>query len=315
MQHIQSTADRVIDNVSTVIVGKQGAIELVVIALLSSGHVLIEDVPGVGKTTLAKSIARSLGLTFNRIQFTPDLLPSDVTGVTIFNQQTSEFEFRHGPVMSQIVLADEVNRATPKTQSALLEAMEENQTTVDGKTYALPDPFLVFATQNPIEYEGTFPLPEAQLDRFLMRVSLGYPDREHELQILGDRQHEQPIDTVQQVLDANDILSIQESVQHIYVDELVHGYIVDVVRATREHPDVYLGASPRASLGLFRSGQALAAIRGRGYVVPDDVKYLAEAVIAHRIIVSPAARIRNIDTRTVVSDVLDSVPVPGASAT
>ena len=214
MQHIQSTADRVIDNVSTVIVGKKGAIELVVIALLSSGHVLIEDVPGVGKTTLAKSIARSLGLTFNRIQFTPDLLPSDVTGVTIFNQQTSEFEFRHGPVMSQIVLADEVNRATPKTQSALLEAMEENQTTVDWKTYALPDPFLVFATQNPIEYEGTFPLPEAQLDRFLMRVSLGYPDREHELQILGDRQHEQPIDTVQQVLDANDIRSIQELLGH-----------------------------------------------------------------------------------------------------
>lgn len=315
MQNIQSTADRVIDNVSTVIVGKQSAIELVVIALLSSGHVLIEDVPGVGKTTLAKSIARSLGLTFNRIQFTPDLLPSDVTGVTIFNQQTSEFEFRHGPVMSQIVLADEVNRATPKTQSALLEAMEENQTTVDGKTYALPDPFLVFATQNPIEYEGTFPLPEAQLDRFLMRVSLGYPDREHELQILGDRQHEQPIDTVQQVIDANDIRSIQEAVQHIYVDELVSGYIVDLIRATREHPDIYLGASPRASLGLFRSGQALAAIRGRGYVVPDDVKHLAEAVIAHRIIVSPAARIRNIDTRNIVSDVLTSVPVPGASAT
>ncbi len=315
MQNIQSTADRVIDNVSTVIVGKQSAIELVVIALLSSGHVLIEDVPGVGKTTLAKSIARSLGLTFNRIQFTPDLLPSDVTGVTIFNQQTSEFEFRHGPVMSQIVLADEVNRATPKTQSALLEAMEENQTTVDGKTYALPDPFLVFATQNPIEYEGTFPLPEAQLDRFLMRVSLGYPDREHELQILGDRQHEQPIDTVQQVIDANDIRSIQEAVQHIYVDELVSGYIVDLIRATREHPDIYLGASPRASLGLFRSGQALAAIRGRGYVVPDDVKHLAEPVIAHRIIVSPAARIRNIDTRNIVSDVLTSVPVPGASAT
>jgi MoxR-like ATPase len=315
VQNIQSTADRVIDNVSTVIVGKQSAIELVVIALLSSGHVLIEDVPGVGKTTLAKSIARSLGLTFNRIQFTPDLLPSDVTGVTIFNQQTSEFEFRHGPVMSQIVLADEVNRATPKTQSALLEAMEENQTTVDGKTYALPDPFLVFATQNPIEYEGTFPLPEAQLDRFLMRVSLGYPDREHELQILGDRQHEQPIDTVQQVIDANDIRSIQEAVQHIYVDELVSGYIVDLIRATREHPDIYLGASPRASLGLFRSGQALAAIRGRGYVVPDDVKHLAEPVIAHRIIVSPAARIRNIDTRNIVSDVLTSVPVPGASAT
>jgi MoxR-like ATPase len=193
--------------------------------------------------------------------------------------------------------------------------MEENQTTVDGKTYALPDPFLIFATQNPIEYEGTFPLPEAQLDRFLMRVSLGYPDREHELKILGDRQHEQPLDTIQQVIDANDIRSIQEAVQHIYVDELVCGYIVDVIRATRDHPDIYLGASPRASLGLFRSCQALAAIRGRGYVVPDDVKHLAEAVISHRIIVSPAARIRTIDTRNIVSDVLDSVPVPGASAT
>ncbi|HCU72283.1 MAG: AAA family ATPase [Chloroflexi bacterium] len=315
MQHIESTANRVIDNVSTVIVGKQNAIELVVIALLSSGHVLIEDVPGVGKTTLAKSIARSLGLTFNRIQFTPDLLPSDVTGVTIFNQQTSEFEFRHGPVMSQIVLADEVNRATPKTQSALLEAMEENQTTVDGKTHALPEPFLVFATQNPIEYEGTFPLPEAQLDRFLLRVNLGYPDREHELKILGDRQREQPIDTVQPVIDANDIRSIQNAVQDVYVDELVYGYIVDIVRATRKHPDIYLGASPRASLGLFRSTQALAAIRGRGYVVPDDVKHLAESVIAHRIIVSPAARIRNIETRNIVFEILDSVPVPGASAT
>ena len=217
--------------------------------------------------------------------------------------------------MSQIVLADEVNRATPKTQSALLEAMEENQTTVDGKTHALPEPFLVFATQNPIEYEGTFPLPEAQLDRFLLRVNLGYPDREHELKILGDRQREQPIDTVQPVIDANDIRSIQNAVQDVYVDELVYGYIVDIVRATRKHPDIYLGASPRASLGLFRSTQALAAIRGRGYVVPDDVKHLAESVIAHRIIVSPAARIRNIETRNIVFEILDSVPVPGASAT
>ena len=315
MQDIQATASRVIDNVSTVIVGKQNAIELVVVALLSSGHVLIEDVPGVGKTTLAKSIARSLGLTFNRIQFTPDLLPSDVTGVTIFNQQTHEFEFRHGPIMSQIVLADEINRATPKTQSALLEAMEESQTTVDGTTYALPKPFLVLATQNPIEYEGTFPLPEAQLDRFLLRVNLGYPDRDNELKVLRDRQHEQPIDVVQQVINTEDIRSIQDAVHDIYVDELVYGYIVDVIRATREHPDLYLGASPRASLGLFRSGQALAAIRGRNYVIPDDVKHLAEAVISHRIIISPAARIRNVDTRNIVSDVLDSVPVPGASAT
>ena len=314
MQDIRSVASRIIDNVATVIVGKRDAIELVVVALLANGHILIEDVPGVGKTTLAKAISRSVGLSFKRVQFTPDLLPSDVTGVTIFNQKTREFEFRQGPVMAQIVLADEVNRATPKTQSALLEAMEERQITVDGTTYALPEPFLVLATQNPIEYEGTFPLPEAQLDRFLMRVNLGYPERQDELQVLATRQREQPIDDIQQIVTLEEVFTAQEAVKEVYVDPLVSNYIVDITRATREHADVYLGASPRGSLGLFRSGQALAAVAGRDYVVPDDVKRLAESVLSHRVIVSPAARIRSVDTRAIVAGILDYVPVPGASA-
>ncbi|MCY3749306.1 MAG: MoxR family ATPase [Chloroflexi bacterium] len=314
MQDIRTVANRIIDNVATVIVGKRDAIELVVVALLSDGHILIEDVPGVGKTTLAKAISRSVGLSFKRVQFTPDLLPSDVTGVTIFNQKTSEFEFREGPVMAQIVLADEVNRATPKTQSALLEAMEERQITVDGATYVLPEPFLVLATQNPIEYEGTFPLPEAQLDRFLMRVNLGYPERQDELQVLATRQREQPIDDIQQVVTLEEVFAAQEAVKDVYVDPLVSNYIVDISRATREHNDVYLGASPRGSLGLFRAGQAMAAVDGRDYVVPDDVKRLAESVLSHRVIVSPAARIRSVDTRAIVAGILDFVPVPGASA-
>ena len=249
MQDIRTVASQIIDNVATVIVGKRDAIELVVVALLADGHILIEDVPGVGKTTLAKAISRSVGLSFKRVQFTPDLLPSDVTGVTIFNQKTSEFEFREGPVMAQIVLADEVNRATPKTQSALLEAMEERQITVDGETYVLPEPFLVLATQNPIEYEGTFPLPEAQLDRFLMRVNLGYPERGDELQVLATRQREQPIDDIQQVVTLEEVFAAQEAVKDVYVDPLVSNYIVDISRATREHNDVYLGASPRGQPG------------------------------------------------------------------
>ena len=313
MQDIQSVANIIIDNVSTVIVGKKQTIELVVVALLSSGHVLIEDVPGVGKTSLAKTIARSVGLSFNRVQFTPDLLPSDVTGVTIFNQKTHEFEFRQGPIMAQIVLADEVNRATPKTQSALLEAMEEQQVTVDGVTYKLPNPFLVLATQNPIEYEGTFPLPEAQLDRFLARVNLGYPDRNDEIKVLVNQQNDRPIDNVKQVVTTDDIQNAQTAVKNVYVDELVSNYIVDIVRATREHADVYLGSSPRGSLGLFRASQALAAVNGNDYVLPDDVKRLAEPVLSHRMIVSPAARIRNVDTRGIVEEVLESVPVPGAN--
>ena len=314
MQDIRTVANRIIDNVATVIVGKRDAIELVVVAMLSDGHILIEDVPGVGKTTLAKAISRSVGLSFKRVQFTPDLLPSDVTGVTIFNQKTREFEFREGPVMAQIVLADEVNRATPKTQSALLEAMEERQITVDGTTYTLPEPFLVLATQNPIEYEGTFPLPEAQLDRFLMRVNLGYPDRGDELQVLATQQRERPIDDIQQVVTLEEVFAAQEAVKDVYVDPLVSNYIVDISRATREHNDVYLGASPRGSLGLFRAGQAMAAVAGRDYVVPDDVKRLAESVLSHRVIVSPAARIRSVDTRAIVAGILDFVPVPGASA-
>ena len=315
MQDIRSVANRLIDNVSTVIVGKNQAIELLVVALLSNGHVLIEDVPGVGKTSLAKTIARSVGLSFNRVQFTPDLLPSDITGVTIFNQKTHDFEFRQGPIMAQIVLADEVNRATPKTQSALLEAMEEQQVTVDGVTYQLPNPFLVLATQNPIEYEGTFPLPEAQLDRFLARVNLGYPDRSDEIKILVNQQNNRPIDDVTQVVTIDDIRDAQTAVRDIYVDELVYSYIVDIVRATREHADVYLGSSPRGSLGLFRASQALAAVNGNDYVLPDDVKRLAEPVLSHRMIVSPAARIRNVDTRAIVEEILESVPVPGANTT
>ena len=314
MQEIRSLAQRVTDNITRVIFGKEQAIELTVVALLSNGHVLIEDVPGVGKTTLAKALARSLGLSFKRVQFTPDLLPSDVTGVTIYNQKTQEFEFREGPIMAQIVLADEINRATPKTQSALLESMEERQVTVDGVTYALPTPFLVQATQNPIEYEGTFPLPEAQLDRFFLRVTLGYPDREFELKVLTAQRQSHPLEDIEQVAESADVQAAQTAVKEVYVDQLVHEYIVDITRASREHADVYLGASPRGSLFLYRGSQALAAIRGRDYVIPDDVKELAVPVLSHRVIVSPAARIRSVDTRAIVEELLDEVPVPGASA-
>ena len=314
MDDIGTVAQYVSDSVNRVIIGKREAVELTVVAMLSNGHILIEDVPGVGKTTLAKAMAQSLGLSFSRVQFTPDMLPSDVTGVTIYNQKSQEFEFRAGPVVSQILLADEVNRATPKTQSSLLEAMEERQITVDGVTHSLPSPFLVMATQNPIEYEGTFPLPEAQLDRFFLRVNLGYPERADEVEVLGAQQHTHPLTQVSQVADVDTILAAQASVREIYIDQLVHEYIVDLVRATREHGEVYLGASPRGSLFLYRGSQALAAIRGRDYVIPDDVKDIAVAVLSHRVIVSPAARIRSVDTRDIVREVLDTLPVPGASA-
>lgn len=321
---LKSVAERVIQNVERVIVGKRPEIEQALIALLCQGHILIEDVPGTGKTMLAKSMARSVGCSFKRIQFTPDLLPSDVTGVTIYNQKSGEFEFRSGPVMAQIVLADEINRATPKTQSALLEAMEERQVTVDGQTYALPAPFMVMATQNPIEYEGTFPLPEAQLDRFMMRISLGYPARADEIKILEDqskiaeeaakdgRNIIHPIDEIGQVIDEQELMAVQQRVKRVYVDRFVVEYIVDVATATREHQEVYLGASPRGSNSLIRAVQARAALQGRDYAIPDDVKALAAATLAHRLIVSPAARIRNVDTRQVVTEILDAVPVPGA---
>jgi len=273
--------------------------------------VLVEDVPGVGKTMLAKTIARSIGCSFKRIQFTPDLLPSDVTGVSIYNQKSGEFEYRPGPVMAQIVLADEINRATPKTQSALLETMEEKQVTVDGVTYPLPRPFIVLATQNPIEYEGTFPLPEAQLDRFLMRISLGYPNRSEEIEVLSRQEIVHPLTRVEQVVGSSELVAGQQAIRSVHVDRLIKEYIVAVVGATRRHEDVYLGASPRGSLGLQSSAQARAAIMVRDYVIPDDIKALAEAVLAHRLILNPAARIRSSDTRSVIAEILRNTAVPG----
>jgi len=301
----------VLENVSHVLIGKRREVELALIALASEGHVLIEDVPGVGKTMLAKSLARSIGCSFRRIQFTPDLLPSDVTGVSIYNQKTEEFQFRPGPIVAQILLADEINRATPKTQSALLEAMEERQLTVDGVTHRLPPPFMVMATQNPIEYEGTFPLPEAQLDRFIMRIRLGYPSRTEEATILDSQALSHPIDDIDQVVDVDDLIELHRVVREIRVDALVRQYIVDIVSATRSHADVYLGASPRGSLSLFRTTQALALLMGRDFVIPDDVKSLAEPVLGHRVILNPAARIRSVHSASVIEEILQSVPVPG----
>jgi MoxR-like ATPase len=310
---LKSAVERIITNVEKVIVGKNAEVQLTLVGLLCQGHLLIEDVPGVGKTMLAKALARSIGTTFNRIQFTPDMLPSDVTGVSIYNQMTREFEFRHGPIMAQIVLADEINRATPKTQAALLEAMEEKQVTVDGVTHMLPAPFMVLATQNPIEYEGTFPLPEAQLDRFLLRLSLGYPTAAHEIDVLERQQYAHPIERLEQVVTVDELLEAQAAVRKVHVDPGIKRYIVDLVTQTRKHPDVYLGASPRGSLALFRTAQARAALEGRDFVIPDDVKALAEAALAHRIIIGPAARIKDVSSRSIVRDIVGSVPVPGGS--
>ena len=311
--NVQALVTRLVQNVEKVIVGKSAEVQLVVVSLLCQGHLLIEDVPGVGKTVLAKALARSVGTSFNRIQFTPDMLPSDVTGVSIFNQQTREFEFRPGPIMAQVVLTDEINRATPKTQAALLEAMEERQITVDGVTRPLPNPFMVLATQNPIEYEGTFPLPEAQLDRFMLRLSLGYPTATEEVRVLERQQYAHPVDTLAQEVTVGELLAAQQAVRGIYVDALIKAYIVELVGRTRKHPDVYLGASPRGSLAIFRTAQARAALLGRDYVLPDDVKALAEAALAHRIIVGPAARIKDVTARSIVQEILRTTPVPGGS--
>ena len=310
---LRAVVDRVTANVEKVIVGKSAEVQLTLVGLLCQGHLLIEDVPGVGKTMLAKALARSIGTTFSRIQFTPDMLPSDVTGVSIFNQLTREFEFRNGPIMAQIVLADEINRATPKTQAALLEAMEEKQVTVDGVTHKLPSPFMVLATQNPIEYEGTFPLPEAQLDRFLLRLSLGYPTAANEIDVLDRQQFRHPIEQLGQVIGADDLLAAQTAVRQVYTDPQIKSYLVEIVTQTRKHPDVYLGASPRGSLALHHTAQARAALHGRDYVIPDDIKTLAEAALAHRIIIGPAARIKDVSARSVIQDILATVPVPGGS--
>ncbi len=311
MGTVQEFADQIITNVEKVIVGKRSALELAATGLLCQGHLLIEDVPGVGKTMLARSIARTLGGSFNRLQFTPDMLPSDVTGVSIFNQETRQFEFRAGPVMAQIVLADEINRATPKTQAALLEAMEERQVTVDGVTHILPRPFMVLATQNPIEYEGTFPLPEAQLDRFLLKLKLGYPSKGDETRVMERQQFRHPFEDLTATITVEALFAAQEAVRAIYVAQQVKDYIVELATYTRNHNEVYLGASPRGSLALFRCAQARAAMQGRDYVLPDDVKALAIPALGHRVILGPAARLRDVTSESILQDVLKKVPVPG----
>jgi MoxR-like ATPase len=310
---IQESTEKVIANVERVIVGKHQEVRLSMVALLCQGHLLIEDVPGTGKTMLAKAIARSLGCTFRRIQFTPDLLPSDVTGLSIYNQKTQEFEFRPGPIMAQIVLADEINRATPKTQSALLECMEERQATIDGVTHKMPEPFLVIATQNPIEYEGTFALPEAQLDRFMLRIQMGYPQPLEEIVILDEQKRVHPLEDIGEVAGVEELRQMQLGVREIYVDPAISDYIVRLSNATRTHPDVYLGASPRGSLALYRAGQAFAALNGRDYVIPDDIKALAVPALAHRLIIKTAATVRDVDSAVIVRELLDSVAVEASS--
>ena len=307
---IADIAERLRENIQKVIIGKPDIIDLALIAVLCEGHLLLEDVPGTGKTTLAKTIAASLGCSFRRVQFTPDLLPSDLTGIYYFNQKEQEFEYRPGPLMAQILLADEINRATPRTQSALLEAMQERQVTVDIATHNLPRPFLVMATQNPIELEGTFPLPEAQLDRFLMKVTLGYPDEASENAMLLRFERTDPLDTLESVVGPQDILQMQESIRTVRVEESVRQYIVNVCRATRLHDDIMLGASPRATLALYRTCQARAALTGRDFIIPDDVKQMAPHVLTHRLVVNPQTRLRGRVPEDVVKEVVDTVAVP-----
>ena len=307
---IRETAERVKANIKRVIVGKDDVIDLVLVALLSDGHILIEDVPGLGKTMLAKSISRSIGCEFRRIQFTPDVMPSDISGINFYNQRSGQFEFRPGPIIANVVLADEINRATPRTQSALLEAMEERQLTVEGVTQALPRPFLVLATQNPIELEGTFPLPEAQLDRFFMRIGLGYPAEEEEDEVLTRFEASSPLDELDAVVTAEDLVRLSAMVPRIHCEPSVRRYVVQLVQATRKHHAFELGASPRGSLGLYRGSRALAALRGRDYVLPDDVRFLAPYVLTHRAILSSQSRLRGGDAATVMQEIIDSVPVP-----
>ncbi len=308
---VEETYQKILDHVSQVIIGKPHVVQLITIGLFCQGHILIEDVPGVGKTMLARSLAKTVGCTFKRIQFTPDMLPSDITGVSIFNQQNQTFEYKPGPIMTQVLLADEINRATPKTQSALLEAMEERTVTVDGITHSLPKPFLVMATQNPIEYEGTFPLPEAQLDRFLLKIQLGYPSTSDEIKILENQQLHHPIDSLTPIISQDEIALCQNSVKEVFVSDSIKRYVIDLVNATRQHEDIYLGASPRGSLGLFKTSQAKASILGRDYVIPEDVKMLFVPVISHRIVVSPKGRITHLTAEQILLEILGSIPIPG----
>jgi len=302
----------IIENIKKVVIGKDSEIEFCVIALLCGGHILIEDVPGLGKTVLAKSLANSTDLSFSRIQFTPDLLPADVTGVSIYNQKTETFNFMPGPIISQFVLADEINRASPKTQSALLEAMDEKQVTIENTTHQINPPFFVIATQNSVEYEGTYPLPEAQLDRFMFKINLGYPTKEDELNILSSQEKTHPLEQITQVVTAKEIQEIQELVKSIFVDELIRNYIVDIIRSTRKNPNVSLGSSPRGGLNLFRSSQALALIRGRDYVLPDDVKSLVIPSLNHRVLLSQSGEMNNINSYKLLSEILDKHPIPEA---
>lgn len=310
MVEVTTTAKKIIGNVEQVIVGKRQQIILSLVAWFSEGHILLEDVPGVAKTMLARALAASVGCVFKRIQCTPDLLPTDVTGVSVFNQKTTEFEFRPGPIFAQIVLADEINRTTPRTQAALLEAMAESRVTVDGQTHQLKPPFLVIGTQNPIDHEGTFPLPEAQLDRFLMRFSLGYPTLDEELKMLDMLQQRHPLEGLKAVATAAEIIACQQAVRAVHVDEKVRRYIMEIVHGTRGHEDLALGASPRASLALFRSSQVMAALLGRNFVLPDDVKRVATPILTHRVILRPESRLRKVTTATVIDEVMRMVPVP-----
>ena len=310
IQRVQAAAQCLQANIEKVIVGKTSVVELLTVALLTPGHVLIEDVPGLAKTMLAKSLAKSLGCSFQRVQFTPDLLPSDITGVNIFNQKTHEFEYRAGPLMSQIILADEINRAGPRTQSALLEAMEERQVTVDGITRSVPQPFLVVATQNPIELEGTFPLPEAQLDRFLLRVSIGYPEAEEEREVLRRFREVDPLNDLQSVVSGDEVVALSKACRRVYISPAIETYILALVRATRNNSALSLGASPRGSLALAHTAQVLAAVRGRAFVIPDDVQLLIVSTLAHRLILSSQSRLHGKDVPAVLQSVIEQVPVP-----
>ncbi len=309
---LAARAEAVIREVETVIIGKREVVRFVLVSFLCNGHVLIEDIPGVGKTMLARAFSRVLNCSFRRIQFTPDLLPADITGTSIYNQKNGEFEFKSGPVFTNILLADEINRATPKTQSALLEAMEERQVTADGTTYQLPHPFFVIATENQIELQGTYPLPEAQLDRFWMKVSIGYPSKSDEISILNHQEDHHPIQDIQSVLDVEEILAMQERVRQVYIAPSLQDYLVELVAATRRHPQISLGGSPRASLCLMHSAKALAAVSGRDYVLPDDVKALAVPVLGHRVLLKPEARVRRWTTDTIIREILGTLPVPQA---